>query len=454
MIPRRLRRYLFCVYTLPAFKPVCEIMKTFEFKTLGCKVNQYESQALREKLSRLGFRESEGGLADIYVVNTCAVTQKADRESFELVRKLNRHNPKAQIFVTGCSAQNNPDRLQDMQGIAGVVDNRQKESLPDFILGNKNNDVDNAKIPPPFDSNPGITKFDKHTRAFLKIQDGCNNGCSYCIIPHLRGKSRSRFLPEIIAEAKNLVANGYKEIVLCGICLGAYGRDLNMRQGLVRMIESLEEIQGLLRIRLSSIEASDISPELINKMAASKKLCRHLHIPFQSGDDKILRLMNRKTNSSDYLKLIFGLRKISPDIGITTDIMIGFPGEDEASFNSTFKFLKEAMPSRIHIFPFSPRKNTPAFSFHNMVRQSAIKERQRQISALAKELSLAFCQANLGKALSVLVESNSYFKDGIYNGYSDNYLKVIIPNAEAFVNTIVIVKAAGIYQDGIIASLA
>ena len=438
-------------------------MKTFEFRTLGCKVNQYESQALRERLFDSGLRESEGNLTDIYVVNTCAVTQKADKESFELIRQLNRRNPQAKIFVTGCSAQNNPGILKNLRGVACVLENDEKENLPDFILSGDEK--------PRFSlERPRITKFHQHTRAFLKIQDGCNNACSYCIIPKLRGASRSRLLSEIAAEARSLADNGYKEIVLCGICLGAYGKDLGPAEGLVKVIEALEKIDGLERIRLSSIEASDVSQELINKMRNSEKLCRHLHIPFQSGEDKLLKLMKRKTTSDDYRKLVLGLRKVFADIGITTDIMAGFPGEDEISFKQTIKFLKEVRPSRIHVFPFSPRQHTPAFGFGNRVNPQAVKARARQIKALAKELYFDFCRSNLGKTLNILLESSPEAKTGLYKGYSDNYLKVFLPRpsfnrnipleegrglpkAEHLTNTIVKVQAIKIYQDGILAAL-
>lgn len=428
--------------------------KTFAVKTLGCKVNQYESQALREKLSELGLKDAKGEPADIYVVNTCAVTQKADKESFEAVRQSNRENPKARIFVTGCSAQNNPYELKGAEGVAGVLENNEKESLPALISGTILAPPGNAGIPiyrEKSESPLSITQFHRHTRAFLKIQDGCNNGCAYCIIPKLRGASRSRPLNDVADEAKKLVEHGYKEIVLCGICLGAYGRDNNLSEGLVQAIGALEKIEGLLRIRLSSLEASDVSSELMNKMAASQKLCRHLHIPFQSGDDKILALMNRRVTSGDYLELVRRLRRISPGIGITTDIMVGFPGEEELNFNNTLGFLREARPSRTHVFSFSPRKGTPAFASSDMVKPQLIKQRAGHIKRLAKELSLAFCKENLGRELKVLVESTPCPKTGFLKGYSDNYLKVYIADAKHIENKLVIAKAAEIFQDGLLA---
>ena len=421
-------------------------MKTFEVKTLGCKVNQYESQSLREKLLTSGFKESVRASADIYVVNTCAVTQKAHQESAAAIRRFNRLNPKAKIFVTGCSANHSHSELKNITGVACVLENNLKEKLPEFIL---------SKTRETGPENPGnslkarISTFHKHTRAFLKIQDGCNNGCSYCIIPKLRGSSRSRPLPEIIEEAKSLVGNGYKELVLCGICLGDYTDGLGLSQGLVRLITALEKIEGLLRIRLSSIEAKDVSPELISLMAYSKKICPHLHIPFQSADDKVLQLMNRKMLSGGYRKLVQRLREFIPSIGITTDIMVGFPGEDGESFNNTVMFLKEVMPSRIHVFSFSPRENTPAFNLQARARLQVVKERQGQIKALARELALGFYRAHLNKPLEVLVESNSAIP--FYKGYSGNYIKVFLPKAEHLINTVVTIKPIGIYRDGLLA---
>lgn len=424
-------------------------MKTFELKTLGCKVNQYESQSLRERLLQLGLQEADTALADlnvrasadIYVVNTCAVTRKADRESAEAVRRISRLNPQAKIFVTGCSAHQNPDRLKNINGVACVLGNNLKENLPDFILSS-----------PKGQGKPLISAFHKHTRAFLKIQDGCNNGCSYCVIPKLRGSSRSRPLSEIIQEAKILVDNGYKELVLCGICLGAFGADLGLSEGLVRVIGDLEKIEGLLRIRLSSIEAKDVTLELIKAMAHSKKICRHLHIPFQSADDKVLRLMNRKMLSVDYRGLIARLREFLPFIGITTDIMVGFPGEDEKSFVNTFEFLKEVKPSRMHIFSFSPRENTAAFQLSGQgAKPQIVKERQSRLRVLAKELALGFCRAHIGRTLEVLVESEFSQGEKFSKGYSGNYIKVFIPKAEQPVNTIVTAKPIKIYQDGLLA---
>jgi len=437
-------------------------MKTFEVKTLGCKVNQYESQALRERMLELGFRENKDSPgADVYIVNTCAVTRRADTLSQEEIRKLSRSHPRARVFVTGCSAENDPEKLKRFKGVAGVLGNQEKDRLADFILTQKDRfSCGERPVVSPSTSlridgerSRTISAFHKHTRAFLKVQDGCDNGCSYCVIPRLRGSSRSRILAEIIEEARDLAKNGYKEIVLCGICLGAYGKDFGLKDGLVKVIETLEEIDGISRIRLSSIEALDISDCLIEKMASSGKLMPHLHIPFQSGDDTLLKLMNRKASTKECRGLILKLRKLVPDIGLTTDIMLGFPGEEEENFKNTLNFLREIRPAKIHIFPFSPRKNTAAWRFPATLRPEIIKDRIKQTRELAQELARDFCRQYIGRDLDVLVESpGGSLDDGFFPGHSGNYIKVFLPKSpEISVNTIVSVRPLKIHKDGLIA---
>ena len=437
-------------------------MKTFEVKTLGCKVNQYESQALRERMLELGFRENKDSPgADVYIVNTCAVTRRADTLSQEEIRKLSRSHPRARVFVTGCSAENDPEKLKRFKGVAGVLGNQEKDRLADFILTQKDRfSCGERPVVSPSTSlridgerSRTISAFHKHTRAFLKVQDGCDNGCSYCVIPRLRGSSRSRLLAEIVKEARGLAENGYKEIVLCGICLGAYGKDFGLKDGLVKVIETLEEIDGISRIRLSSIEALDISDCLIEKMASSGKLMPHLHIPFQSGDDTLLKLMNRKASTKECRGLILKLRKLVPDIGLTTDIMVGFPGEEEENFKNTLNFLREIRPAKIHIFPFSPRKNTAAWRFPATLRPEIIKDRIKQTRELAQELARDFCRQYIGRDLDVLVESpGGSLDDGFFPGHSGNYIKVFLPKSpEISVNTIVSVRPLKIHKDGLIA---
>jgi len=260
-------------------------------------------------------------------------------------------------------------------------------------------------------------------------------------------------LAEIIEEARDLAKNGYKEIVLCGICLGAYGKDFGLKDGLVKVIETLEEIDGISRIRLSSIEALDISDCLIEKMASSGKLMPHLHIPFQSGDDTLLKLMNRKASTKECRGLILKLRKLVPDIGLTTDIMVGFPQEKEENFKNTLNFLREVCPSKIHIFPFSPRRNTAAWRFPATVRPEMVKDRIKETRELAQELAWDFYRQYIGRDLEVLVESpGALADDGLFPGHSGNYIKVFLPEGPGTaVNTIVTARPLRIHKDGLIA---
>lgn len=418
--------------------------KTFKIYTFGCKVNQYESQRIREKLLNAGINEAKEDMAGIYIVNTCTVTEKADSESRGIIRRIHRENPAAEVFAVGCSVDNSPSKFESMPQVKQIISNAEKEDVLNFVI------KDNT---PDFDREKNIREFRRHTRAFVKVQDGCDNGCSYCIVPKVRGSARSRALPEVKKEVNGLADNGYKEVVLCGICLGAYGKDLSGNINLKHLIEELEGIDNLLRLRLSSIEASDITPELIKKFSRPGKLCPHLHIPFQSGDDKLLKLMNRKLNSAGYLRILDSLRSACPDIGITTDIMIGFPGEDNNSFKNTLKFLKQAKPFRVHIFTYSPRENTPAAKFTGLPKGDVIKRRRNELRLLGKELREGFYNKFAGRKLPVLVESALDPKTGLYKGYSGNYIKVYLRCGKAaYENKLITLEITRPYLDGCIAS--
>lgn len=408
-------------------------MKTVKFFTLGCKVNQYETQAIREQFIRAGFQELEDSHpADIYLINTCTVTHRADSESLNLMRRAKRENPKARIIVMGCLTELDENKIKKINGINLIVKNKDKNRIMEMF--------DKKKSQPITHHSQLITYFQGHTRAFLKIQDGCDNFCSYCKVPLVRGKSRSRDLGQIIKEANTLVENGFKEIVLCGICLGAYGKDLEPRISLVNVIEELEKISGLLRIRLSSIEAGDVCDELIDKMAKSKKLCQHLHIPIQSGDDEILKKMNRRYTRTDYLNLINKIKKKIPQIAITTDILVGFPGETEENFQNTVSLIKEILPLRSHIFPYSPREGTPAFNFSSQINPKIIKQRTAQLKAVTQDCSLKYYQQFLNKNMDVLIEGRCKEDMNFWQGHTDNYIKVLIKSKQRLKNKILVVK--------------
>ena len=404
-----------------------ERSRTIKFYTLGCKVNQYDTQSIRHRFIQKGFIELHNGLgADICLINTCTVTSVADRKSRQLIRSISRENPRAKIIVTGCLAQKDVVSVAAIKGVDIIIS---KKFFPE-----------------------GIDNFSKRTRAFLKIQDGCDNFCSYCKVPYVRGRPRSRSLSEIITEARSLAGAGFKEIVLCGICLGAYGKDKGLKSGLVEVIDNLERIDGLMRIRLSSIEPGDISDGLIEKISKSHKLCPHLHIPLQSGSDEILKKMNRNYSRNQYLELINKIRQSIPDIAITTDVLVGFPGEDKRSFEDTVDLIKRIAPLKVHIFPYSLREGTVAArEFKSAIPQSVLKQRIYFLKGIARKASFDYRKQFLNKHANVLIEEDSGKKDGFYKGWTDRYIKVFVESTMDFRNSLIRVKLLKISADAVIA---
>lgn len=423
-------------------------MQTIKFYTLGCKVNQYDTQSIREQFIRAGFKELDNyQSADVYVVNTCTVTHKADAGSLNYIRRAKRENPQAKIVVTGCYTELDEDRIREIGGVSLIVKNKDKEKLPGLLLPQDEitSQRDNET------TNQGISSFKGHTRAFLKIQDGCDNFCSYCKVPLVRGKSRSRPLNEIVREADQLVRNGFKEIVLCGICLGAYGKDLNPKISILDVIDELEKIEGLLRIRLSSIEAGDVSESLISKIAGSSKLCPHLHIPIQSGDNEILKKMNRKYCRDDYLRLIKKIKNRIPEIAITTDVLVGFPGETEENFQNTLNLIREILPLKTHIFPYSLREGTPAANFKPILNVKIIKGRIKYLNNIAERCSLEYKNQFLNKALDALIEGQVKDNPNFWEGYTDNYIRVLIKSGPGLKNQLIKIRLKKLVKDCVLA---
>jgi threonylcarbamoyladenosine tRNA methylthiotransferase MtaB len=412
-------------------------MKTVKVFTLGCKANQYDSQLIREQLSSAGYREiSNGSPADLCVINTCTVTHHADSDSLNLIRKAIRQNPKAAIAVTGCLTELDSDKLRKIQGVGLIVKNNDKGNiLP--LLRNKSSAAPNI-----------ISRFAGHSRAFVKIQDGCDNFCSYCKVPFVRGRSRSRAAGDIAREAGLLVNNGFKEIVLCGICLGAYGRDLSPKVDLVDVLDELENIKGLLRLRLSSIEAKDVGKRLIGKMASSKQLCPHLHIPLQSGDDDILKKMCRNYSSGEYLRLIDKIKQRIPALAITTDVMVGFPGETTDNFMNTVSLVKKIKPLKVHIFPYSLREKTLAsLRPGRAIDPKILKDRSLYLKKVADALSNGYRKQFLNKKIEVLFEGGSRQHPGFWEGYTGNYLKVLHKSGQKLKNKLITVTPKKIIAD-------
>jgi len=438
-------------------------MQTVKFFTLGCKVNQYDTQELRERFIRCGFQElTNGRKADIYVINTCTVTSSSDRKSRHLIHQARRHNPKAKIIVTGCYTELNEREIAKISGVTHIVRNKDKDKITELFNG------DSARNEVPLyrqagtDTNAGgITNFHGHARAFLKIQDGCDNFCAYCKVPLVRGALKSKPLDKIREEASRLVENGFQEIVLCGICLGAFGIDFKNRIDLVDAIEALESIEGLMRIRLSSLEANDLSDRLVAKLAKSNftcrqrglpdlqagKLCRHLHIPLQSGDDEILEKMHRKVTRQDYLVLVRKIKNSVPGIAVTTDVLVGFPGEDEVNFENTLSLVKEILPLRVHIFPYSPRAGTAAYNLKNRISPMQIKERILRLESIAHTLSCTYKRQFIGQDMDVLIEGRFKNNEDYWEGYTDNYIKTRVKSEEDLRNQLIRVKVEKISGD-------
>ena len=422
-------------------------MKTICLLTLGCKVNQYETQAIGEQFNRLGLQEvGSRERADIYVINTCTVTLSADRKSRQLIRAAHRKNPAALIVVTGCYTEMNSAEIKKIAGVNLILNNSQKPILGRIVQ-------EQLFLQPPAivkDQPPdslSINNFKDHTRAFVKIQDGCNNNCSYCKVRIVRGRSRSRRLEDIISEINRLARAGFKEIVLVGIHLGAYGSDFKKRTNLIGLIEPIENIAGIEQLRLSSIDPLDLTPALIKKIGISKKICPHLHVALQNGDDYILRKMNRCYRVKDIKKLVRNIRRHIKDVAITLDIMVGFPGEKESNFTNTLGLLKEIKPARIHIFPYSKRPGTLAAGFKNVVSPQEVRERYQRLREFAVKSSFIYRSQFINRKVKVLVETKRDPKTALLCGYSQNYIRVLFEGRDGLKNSILPVKIVDVTID-------
>jgi threonylcarbamoyladenosine tRNA methylthiotransferase MtaB len=410
----------------------------FAVKALGCKVNQYEEQLIRENLLRFGFTESDPEDADIFILNSCTVTDTADVKTRKLIRKVKRDNPRVKIFVTGCYAvfKEDIENLSSMPEVDEVIPGKDKEDLPiiiDSLFAGKAGGAVKS----------GISAFSGHTRAFLKVQDGCDQDCSYCKVNLVRGPSRSRHEDRIIDELTRLVSCGFKEIVLTGICLGSWKGSRG--QDLASLIESAESVKGSFRIRLSSLEPNHITDPLIETVAGSKKVCRHLHIPLQSGSDRILSLMSRRYDTSEFRQLIGRIRSKMPLAGLTMDLITGFPGEGEEDFAASREFVNEIKPSRLHVFKYSDRKGTVSSGFSDKVPADIAKARVSRLIADGDMLQVEFCKRFVGKEVEVLIEEKS---GGIWvEGYSGEYLRVRTDGTGADKGNIVSVAVESVDED-------
>ncbi|MDU3211529.1 tRNA (N(6)-L-threonylcarbamoyladenosine(37)-C(2))-methylthiotransferase MtaB [Anaerococcus sp.] len=424
---------------------------TFNIITLGCKVNQYESEAVEELFLEKGYQRQARN-ADIYVINTCTVTNMSDRKSRQMISRARRDNPDAVIAVMGCYSQVKPEEVAEINGVDIVLGSRNKESVVELcedILQNKNV---RDKIIAPSETKSfeelQISNQTEMTRAYLKIQDGCNMYCSYCLIPYARGNIVSRGIGDIVEETKRLAANGFKEIVLTGIHVSSFGKDFDEDISLIDAIEAVAKVDGIERIRLSSMEPRHISRNFLERMKATGKACDHFHLSLQSGSDDILKAMNRKYDTVIFKQKVNLIREVFPNAGITTDIIVGFPGETEENHKQTMSFVEEIKFSKTHLFKFSPREGTRAAKMGDQINGNIKRERLHDLEKVEEKNRIEFLEKQLDQILSVLIESKSDFK-GYSGGYSTNYLKVNVKD-DIPANTIVDVRITAIKDNELI----
>ena len=442
------------------------------FHTLGCKVNQYETEAIKEAfVSRGAIIVEEDERADIYVINTCSVTNIADRKSRQFIRRAKKLDPNSIVVVTGCYAQTSPEEVKSMPEVDIVIGNSLKTEIAETACAmyadraaDKRTQISHVLS---YDEligyeDMGIVTSDESSmcRAYIKIEEGCNRFCSYCLIPYARGRVRSRAVDEIVKEAQRLIDGGYKEIILTGINTALYGSEpgfeVERRQGeedmsgLEVLIKRVDALSGDFRIRLSSLEPTVVDISDVRKLLGYDKLCHHLHLSIQSGSDHVLRLMNRRYTVADYLNIVAALKEFDPDYGVTTDIIAGFPGETEEDHRETLKLIKQAGFGRVHAFRFSPRKGTKAETMPGQVDGNTKARRAAELSAAADESFVVFAKQNEGKTHKVLIEE---INDGYAGGYTDNYIKVYVSDADGTLKQgdFCRVRLAGQYRDGCIA---
>ncbi len=418
-------------------------MSTVAFHTLGCKVNHYETEAIwqlfkEENYERVDFEQN----ADVFVINTCTVTNTGDKKSRQVIRRAIRRNPEAVVCVTGCYAQTSSAEIMEIPGVdivvgtqdrhklLGYINEYQKERQPINGVSNimKNRTYEELDVP----------YFTDRTRASLKIQEGCNNFCTFCIIPWARGLMRSRDPKKVIEQATQLVNSGYKEIVLTGIHTGGYGQDLK-DYNLAQLLRDLETVDGLERIRISSIEASQLTDEVIEVLKQSHKVVRHLHVPLQSGSDSVLKRMRRKYSMSHFSERIQKLHEALPGLAVTSDVIVGFPGETEAEFQETYDFIVNHHFSELHVFPYSPRIGTPAARMDDQIDEEIKNERVHKLIELSNQLAKTYASQFENDVLEVIPEEKGSH-DNVLVGYADNYMKVEFEGDTSLIGQICKVK--------------
>lgn len=436
--------------------------KRCAFYTLGCKVNQYDTESLMELFRERGYEivdfHSE---ADVYCINTCTVTHVADKKSRQAIRRAKRQNPNAIVVATGCYSQVSPEKVSAVSGVDVLVGTQGRKDIVDLVesamAGRSESPlvaVEDIMCQTEFEEMP-ISCLYKRIRGFVKIQEGCDEFCTYCKVPYARGPSRSRSPEHILAEVRRLAGSGVSEIVLTGIHIGAYGKDPETpgdrgAVGLPWLLDKIHGIPEIRRIRLSSIEPVDIDERLIDKVSGLKKVARHFHVPLQSGDDEVLARMGRRYTTSDYRSLVERIRERIPDVAITTDIMVGFPGETEDNFQRSYNFAESLRFSRMHVFKFSRRPGTPAFDMENQVDSKTRDERSEKMIQLAADLESEYAESLVGKNEEVLVEEYDSETKTVA-GLGSRYVRIEMPGEESFVGIMIPVRITGAMGSTVIA---
>ena len=413
--------------------------------TLGCKVNQYETQKLAEDFQSKGFDMVDfSDQAEVYVINTCTVTQTADSKSRQAVRTAIHRNPRAAVVVTGCYAETSPEKIRSIEGVDLVIGNEGKENLAELVLESTavgRGKIQNSKSAIRPSTGSGQAIRNGRTRALLKVQDGCDQFCSYCTVPFARPVMSCRPCEEVLSEAKQLAERGFKEIVLTGIRLGVYD---DGEIYLTSLIGKLVDIQGIERIRLSSIELTDIPEDLIALMAENRKLCRHIHVPLQSGDDEVLARMNRPYTAAEYISFVENVRSLIPEVAVTTDVMVGFPGETSGQFENTCNLMEYIRFARTHVFRYSPRPRTAAAEMPEDVSAAEKERRSTLLMDMAERCSHDFASSLVGKTLPIIVEGKQV-RTGVWSGLTDNYVRVEFEGA-SHVGEIIDVRIESVTQ--------
>ena len=407
----------------------------FAIDTLGCRVNQYESEAMVEKFIKDGYEVAQfDEFSDVYVINTCTVTNMGDKKSRQMIRRARRLNEEAIIAVVGCYAQIASAEVAGIHGVDVVLGSRNKGDIVYWVNRYRDekkqiievSDVLKNKV---FED-LNIEEYKDRTRAFVKIQDGCNRFCSYCLIPYARGAICSKKPDKILAEVHELANHGFKEILLSGIHIASFGLDLEGTWDLVRVLEEVNKVPGIERIRIGSIDPTFFTEDVIEKILSFKKLCHHFHLSLQSGCDEILKRMNRKYTAKEYKKVVENLRKSIEGVAITTDVIVGFPGETQEEFNETYAFLKDIELSKMHVFKYSPRKGTKAAGIKEQIDGNIKEERSHKLITLNNILEKKFNNKFIGKNMNVLYELKSANSFDEFEGYTNNYIKVMVKSKQ------------------------